>query len=87
MLRPYNSAILVSEVGMDPYGNLMPVWTGVSLLVGLAFLALFAGSLIWLYQDAESRDKAGCLWVLIAWFTWPFGLLAYLLLRDRDVRL
>jgi len=56
-------------------------------MAGLVFLALFAWSLIWVYQDAESRGKAGGLWVLIVWFTWPLGLLAYFLLRDQDVRL
>lgn len=87
MVAPTTAIFVSSEVCMDAYGNLMPVWSGVSVLVGLAFLILFAGSLIWLYQDAESRGKAGCLWMLIAWFTWPFGVLAYILLRDQDVRL
>lgn len=68
----------------NAFGNFFPA---ASLMAGLVFLALFAWSLIWLYQDAESRGKAGCLWVLIAWFTWPFGVLAYFLLRDQDVRL
>jgi len=71
-------------VDANAFGNLIPA---VSLMAGLVFLALFAWSLIWVYQDAESRGKAGGLWVLIVWFTWPLGLLAYFLLRDQDVRL
>ena len=45
------------------------------------------GSLVWLYNDAEVRRKTGCLWLLIAFFTWPLGVIAYLILRDREVRL
>lgn len=69
-----------------------PDWTGTLGLgcfglLWLAFFALMIGSVLWVYADSEKRGKAGCLWALIAWFTWPFGLLAYFLLRDREVRL
>ena len=47
----------------------------------------FFGSIIWVYRDAEARGKTGCLWLLIIFFTWPFGLIAYFLLRDQDVKL
>jgi hypothetical protein len=50
-------------------------------------MVLFAVSLVWFDRDAEARGKAGCLWLLIASFTWPFGLLAYVLLHDRMVQL
>lgn len=66
------------------FGNLM-LFVSVLLVMGL--LALLVGSLAWLYNDAEAHHKTGCLWVLIAFFTWPFGVIAYLLLRDREVRL
>lgn len=57
------------------------------MLVGLAFLFLFVLSLVWVYRDAEGRGKTGCLWLLICFFTWPFGVMAYIILRDREVRL
>lgn len=56
-------------------------------LCGGGFLILFLISIFWAYADANSREKSGCLWALIIWFTWPLGLIAYLLLRDQDVRL
>jgi hypothetical protein len=68
----------------DMFGNLLVQF---SLLCGVEFLVLFAISLVWIYRDAESQGKTGCLWLLIAFFTWPFGLLAYVLLRDKKVQL
>jgi hypothetical protein len=58
-----------------------------ALLCGGTFFILFITSLFWAYNDANNRGKSGCIWILIIWFTWPFGLLAYLVLRDQDVRL
>jgi hypothetical protein len=68
----------------DTFGNFLII---VGVVLGLLILVLFLGSLIWLYQDAQSRGKTGCLWVLIVFFTWPFGLIAYILLRDQEVKL
>jgi len=68
----------------DAFGNLL---VAVGALVGIVFLALFVISLIWTYQDAEKRGKTGCLWLLIVFFTWPFGWLAYFVLRDKEIRL
>jgi hypothetical protein len=58
-----------------------------ALVCGSVFLILLVASLIWVYRDAENRGKSGCLRILIIWVTWPLGLIAYLLLRDREVRL
>jgi hypothetical protein len=61
-----------------------------TLLVSLCSLTMFvalAGSLVWVYVDANAHGKTGCLWVLIAFFTWPLGVLAYALLRGRTVNL
>ena len=66
----------------DAFGNLLVIF---GVLCGAPFLLLFAVRLAWFDRDAEARGKAGCLWLLIASFTWPFGLLAYVLLRDRMV--
>jgi len=68
----------------DAFGSLVTI---AAILLGVLLIVFFAGSLVWVYRDAETRGKTGCLWVLLLWFTWPFGLVAYLLLRDREVRL
>jgi hypothetical protein len=68
----------------DEFGTLMIIG---SILFMIIFLVLWIGSLIWVYQDAEKRGKSGCIWLLLLWFTWPFGLIAYLVVRDKEVRL
>ncbi len=68
----------------DTFGNLLIV---LGLLVGIVMLVLLAASLVWVYLDAQKRGKTGCLWLLIAFFTWPFGVVAYALLRDKTVQL
>jgi uncharacterized membrane protein len=68
----------------DTFGNLLIV---LGSLAGFAFLTLFVLSLIWTYRDAQERGKTGCLWLLIVFFTWPFGWLAYYLLREKEIRL
>jgi len=57
---------------------------------GLCMLAIFIATLaamFWVYRDAEARGKTGCLWLLIISATGPLGFIAYLVLRDREVRL
>ena len=58
-------------------------------LVNLSVLVIVfvAGSLAWVYFDAQQRGRSGCLWLLIALFTWPLGVLAYAFLRDKPVQL
>lgn len=68
----------------DAFGNVL---TAVAALAGIGLLVLFVVSLIWIYNDAESHGKTGCLWLLLVWITWPLGALAYLVLRDRKVEL
>jgi hypothetical protein len=61
-----------------------------SCLVGLCFLAIFILTLVamfWVYRDAEKRGKTGCLWLLLISATGPLGIIAYFVLRDREVRL
>jgi hypothetical protein len=57
------------------------------LCFGLLMTILYIVSLVWVYKDSEQRGKTGCLWLLIVFFTWPFGLIAYFLLRDQEVTL
>jgi hypothetical protein len=56
------------------------------LLFGLLLTAVFIGSLIWAYADAEQRNKSGCLVALLVFFFWPIGLLIWLIFRpdERD---
>jgi len=54
---------------------------------GTLTLILYIASLFWVYKDSVKRGKTGCLWVLIVFFTWPFGLIAYFLLREQEVKL
>ena len=58
-----------------------------SILFMIVFLVLWIGSMIWVYQDAEKLGKTGCIWLLLLWFTWPIGLIAYLILRNQEVKL
>ncbi len=68
----------------DEFGSLIIIG---SILFMVIFLVLWIGSLIWVYQDAEKLGKSGCIWLLLLWFTWPIGLIAYLVVRDKEVRL
>jgi hypothetical protein len=66
------------------FGNFVLI---VGICFGLLMLIFFIISLVWVYRDSEQRGKTGCLWLLIVFFTWPFGLIAYYLLRDQEVTL
>ena len=57
---------------------------------GLGMLAIFILTLVamlWVYRDAEARGKTGCLWLLLISATGPLGIIAYFVLRDREVKL
>ncbi len=55
-----------------------------SLPVMLFFLALLAASLIWVYNDAESRNKSGILVaLLVLLLNWPVSLLLWLVFRPE----
>ncbi|MGB2955486.1 MAG: hypothetical protein WBB64_05890 [Anaerolineales bacterium] len=50
--------------------------------LGLLILGLLAGSLIWVYRDAEKRGKSGCLVALLVFLLeWPISLLVWLVFR------
>ncbi|MEO8285232.1 MAG: hypothetical protein ABI670_02210 [Chloroflexota bacterium] len=69
---------------VDVFGSIVAI---VVMLLVMAFLISIVVSLLWLYRDAERRGKTGCMWLLIAFFTWPWGVIAYYLLRDKQVTL
>jgi hypothetical protein len=66
----------------DVFGILLMIG---GICFGLLMLILYIVSLVWVYRDSEQRGKTGYLWVLIIFFTWPFGLIVYFLLRDQEV--
>ncbi len=68
----------------DTFGSVLVV---AGICLGVLTLVLLAASLVWVYLDAQKRGKTGCLWLLIAFFTWPFGVVAYHVLRDKTVQL
>ena len=55
---------------------------------GLFCLGLFITylwSIVWAYEDAQSRGKSGLLVALLVMLgVWPIGLIAWLILRPRD---
>ena len=57
------------------------------VIPALFIFFLFLYSLAWVYEDANSHGKTGAAWLLIVWFTWPFGLLVYYFLRNKPVQL
>jgi hypothetical protein len=66
------------------FGNIVMIG---GICFAMLMMLLFILSLVWVYRDSEQRGKTGCLWLLIVFFTWPFGLIAYFLLRDQEVTL
>jgi hypothetical protein len=54
-------------------------------IIGLGVLALYVFSIMWAFSDAEDRGKSGCLVaILVAFLSWPIGLVAWLIFRpDR----
>jgi hypothetical protein len=54
-----------------------------ALLIGL-ILTIVAFTAVWIYRDAFALGMFPWVWFLIALFTWPFGVYAYLLLRNSS---
>ena len=56
------------------------------LLVALICI-VYVYSIIWAYGDAEARRKPGCLVaLLVAFLSWPLGLLLWIVFRPEDRR-
>ncbi len=68
----------------NAFGTMMVILV---VFLALAFVVGGTISLLWVYRDSEARGKTGCLWLLIAFFTWPWGVIAYYMLRDKEIRL
>lgn len=60
------------------------IWIFLVLPVVMCVIALLAASLIWVYRDAEARNKSGILVVLLVLlFNWPISLLLWLVFRPE----
>lgn len=66
---------------MDDWGAALGIGTG--LCCFFIFIPFIIGLLIaiWVYKDAEKRGKSGALWLIIVWFTFPIGLIIWLVVR------
>jgi hypothetical protein len=52
----------------------------------MSVLILLAASLVWVYRDAEKRDKSGILVaMLVLLLNWPVSLLLWLVFRPEGV--
>jgi hypothetical protein len=60
------------------------IWMFLFLPVVMCLFALLAASLVWVYQDAESRNKSGILVaLLVLLLNWPISLLLWLVFRPE----
>lgn len=57
----------------------------IAALVGIVIFVVYVASIIWAFSDAEKRGRSGCLVaILVAFLSWPFSLLFWLVARpDR----
>ena len=56
-----------------------------ALLFGIGLLFVYIWSIVWAYNDAESRGKSGCLVaLLVLLLSWPVGLIAWLIFRPDN---
>ena len=61
------------------------VWMFVLLPVFTLLLALLVASLVWVYRDAEARNKSGILVaLLVLLLDWPISLLLWLVFRPES---
>jgi hypothetical protein len=59
-------------------------WGIFGLILAIGMLALYIWSLVWVYNDAERRGKAGWLvTLLVALLSWPISLLLWLVIRPE----
>lgn len=60
------------------------IWMFLLLPVVMCLFALLVASLIWVYKDAESRQKSGILVaILVLLLDWPISLLLWLVFRPE----
>ncbi|MBN1868065.1 hypothetical protein JW916_12330 [Candidatus Sumerlaeota bacterium] len=62
------------------------VATLLGVVVSLVTFGLYVLSVLWVFADAHSREKSGCLVALIVAIPmfWPWSLLVWLIFRPRQ---
>ncbi|HEV7405416.1 MAG TPA: hypothetical protein VGO11_20905 [Chthoniobacteraceae bacterium] len=53
----------------------------IMLILFALYMTLVIWSLVWVAKDAEARGKSGILLALLMFFTWPVGLLVWIVAR------
>lgn len=57
------------------------------IVLYLGLFVLYIWSVVWSYGDANARGKPGCLVaLLVALFSWPIGLLMWIIFRPERNR-
>jgi hypothetical protein len=60
------------------------IWMFLIFPVVMFIFAILAASLVWVYRDAEARNKSGILVaLLVLLLNWPIGLLLWLVFRPE----
>ena len=73
-------------IGSVEYFELGLLWNLPLFNIVVNWLILFVGLRLfidWLFKDAEARGMDAKLWQVIVIFTFPFGLMAYLFMRNK----
>jgi hypothetical protein len=69
------------------------LWFGMAAMVLIMviffalYLTLVIWSMIWVAKDAELRGKSGILLAFLMFFTWPLGLLVWVIARPELPRM
>ncbi len=72
-----DNGLHIGDFHFDPGG---PLWFRTAAIIAVA--ALFIGTLIWVFRDAERRGRGGCIALLFLFSAgWPFSILWWLWLR------
>lgn len=70
---------------MSDLGEFLGIIIGA--IIGLGILAIYVISIVWAYNDAQVRGKSGCLVaILVAFLSWPIGLVVWLVFRPTRYR-
>lgn len=72
-------------IGSIMYFGLGLLWGNYILNMLFNWLILFVGARLffdWLYRDAKTRSMDVRVWQVLVFFTFPFGLMAYLYMRN-----
>jgi hypothetical protein len=58
-----------------------------AILLAIVIVPFYLGSVFWAFGDARARRKSGCLVaILVAFLSWPLGLIAWLIFRPEETK-